>query len=172
MMKAMLAVLLFALPAFAQDPGAAALTAAGCGPSDVEFNVKADKKQHPLPQPNAGKATVVVITQIANCIGCSVTKVGIDGAWVGANRGHSYLFSSIEPGDHRVCAAYQSKIKKVAEKAAAASLTAEAGTVYYFQFFPRNNDLVLKPVDPAEGPLLLKSTALSTSEVKKSDTKP
>jgi hypothetical protein len=167
MIRAVLACLLFAFPVLAQDNGAAALAAAGCGATNVEFNVKTDKKQHPLPQPELGKATVLVIANFVNCVGCETLKVGIDGAWVGANRGHSYMFSSVAPGDHRVCVAYQSKIKKVAEMAAAATVTAEAGGVYYLVAFPENNGLKLRPADPAEGPLLLKSAALSTFQPKK-----
>ena len=171
MIKIILAVLLFTAPMFAQDLGEQALAAAGCGPRDVEFKVKADKKHHPLPQPDPGKAAVVVLSQIGGvCIGpCITTRVGIDGAWVGANQGRSYLFSSIEPGDHHVCTAFQSRLKGRSETASALTLTAEAGKVYYFQAYLLHGDgpLTLVAADSAEGPLLVKSSAFSTSQPKK-----
>jgi hypothetical protein len=168
--KIMLAVFLFAAPTFAQDAGSAALAAAGCGSREAEFNVKVDKKQHPLPQPEPGKAVVAVVSLGASvCIGgCLTTRVGIDGAWVGANQGHSYLFFSIEPGDHRLCVAFQSSLKGRSETASAVTLTAEAGQVYYARAEPNGGDsLKLKLVDSAEGPLLLKAAAFSTSQPKK-----
>lgn len=56
MMKKLLVVLLLALPAWAQsqDEAADALAAAGCGPAKVEFEVKANKNQHPTGQVNPG----------------------------------------------------------------------------------------------------------------------
>jgi hypothetical protein len=168
MTKIMLAFFLFALPTFAQDSGAAALAAAGCGAPEIEFNVKVDKKSHPLPQPESGKATVVVVAQLGSaCIGCVIVRAGIDGSWVGALEHTSYAFFSIAPGDHRVCVAIQSRLKGRSETAGAASLTAAAGTVYYLRVLGANNTLLLKPVDPAEGPLLIKSAGLSTAAPKK-----
>jgi hypothetical protein len=167
MTKIMLAILLFALPTIAQDSAAAALAAAGCGAPETEFNVKVDKKSHPLPQPEAGKATVVVFAQLGSaCIGCVIVRAGIDGSWVGASEHTSYSFFSIPPGDHRVCVAVQSRLKGRSENAGAASLTAEAGNVYYLRVLDANNQLLLKPVDPAEGPLLIKSAALSSATPK------
>ncbi|HEY2461678.1 MAG TPA: hypothetical protein VGI16_12765 [Candidatus Acidoferrum sp.] len=160
--------LLFVSSLLAQDKGAAALAAAGCGPRDAQFNVKNDGKQHPLPQPEPGKATVVVLSQFGVCIGCkNILRVGIDGAWVGANNGHSYLFSSVETGDHRVCVAYQSSLKRRAETASALTVTAVPGTVYYLLVRPSSDGLKLKAVDSAEGPILTKSAAHSISEPKK-----
>jgi hypothetical protein len=168
MTKIMLATLLFALPTIAQDSGAAALAAAGCGAPETEFNVKVDTKSHPLPQPEAGKATVVVFAQLGSaCIGCVIVRAGIDGSWVGALEHTSYSFFSIPPGDHRVCVAVQSRLKGRSVNAGAASLTAEAGNVYYLRVLVANNQLLLKPVDPAEGPLLIKSAALSGATPKK-----
>jgi hypothetical protein len=168
MTKIILAFFLFALPTFAQDSGAAALAAAGCGAPETEFNVKLDKKTHPLPQPEPGKATIVVFAELGSaCIGCVMLRTGIDGSWVGALEHTSYSYFSIPPGDHRVCVAIQSKLKGRSEIAGAASLTAEAGNVYYLRLGGVNNKLLLKPVDPAEGPLLIKSAALSTATPKK-----
>src|ERR1700689_4167470 len=129
MIKIFLALFLLASPAFAQDSGNAALAAAGCGASDVDFKIKTDKKQHPIPTPEPGKAAVVVISQFGSvCVGpCIVTRVGVDGTWVGANQGASYLSFAIGPGDHRVCIAYQSRLKGRSETAAALSLTTEVG---------------------------------------------
>lgn len=168
MKKIVLAFFLFALPTLAQDSGAAALAAAGCGAPETEFAVKLDKKTHPLPQPEPGKATVVVFVQLGSaCIGCAIARAGIDGSWVGALEHTSYSFFSIAPGNHRVCVELQSSLKRISAMAAAASLTAEAGNVYYLRVLPANNKLLLKSVDPAEGPLLIKSAALSTATPKK-----
>jgi len=168
MTKIILAFLLFALPTLAQDSGAAALAAAGCGAPETEFTVKLDKKSHPIPQPEPGKATLVVVLQLGGaCVGCVIVKAGIDGSWVGAMERTSYSYFSIPPGDHRICVAQQSKLKGRSETAGAASLTAEAGNVYYLRVLPANNKFLLKPVDPAEGPLLIKSAAFSTATPKK-----
>jgi hypothetical protein len=168
MTKIILAFFLFVLPTLAQDSGAAALAAAGCGAPETEFTVKLDKKTHPLPQPEPGKATVVVFAQFGSaCIGCAIARAGIDGSWVGALEHTAYSYFSIAPGDHRVCVELQSSLKRISQMAAAVSLTAEAGNVYYLHVLPANNKLLLKPVDPAEGPLLIKSAALSTATPKK-----
>lgn len=170
MIKSMLAVLLLASPLMAQqDQAAAAFAAAGCGQNQVQFDVKTDKKQHPLPQPPPGKAMVYVLQQdfAAFCIGgCVTTRVGVDGAWVGANQGKSYLFFAVEPGEHRVCTAWQSSLKGRSQVSAAISLTAEAGKSYYFRTFVFNGNLKLDQEDSANGPLLILSSALSTSKPK------
>jgi hypothetical protein len=51
-----LVLLLFASPALAQDSAANALAAAGCGATEVHFDMKTDKKQHPTAQPDAATA--------------------------------------------------------------------------------------------------------------------
>ncbi len=168
MTRIILAFILFALPTLAQDSGATALAAAGCGSPDTQFTVKLDKKSHPIPQPEPGKATVVVVVQFGGaCVGCVIVKAGIDGSWVGALERTSYSYFSIPPGDHRICVAQQSQLKGRSETAGAASLAAEAGNVYYLRVLFANKKFLLKPVDPAEGPLLIKSAALSTATLKK-----
>jgi len=168
--KLVLASFLLASPVLAQDNGAAALAAAGCGPRATEFNVTKQGKQHPIPQAQPGTATVAVISQLGVCVGCrNILRVGIDSAWVGANDGHAYSFSSVQPGDHHVCVAYQSKLKGRSETSAALAVAAEPGNVYYFlATIVRGGQLVLKPVDSAEGPIMIKSAAFDTSEAKKS----
>jgi hypothetical protein len=168
MTKIILAFFLLALPTLAQDSGAAALAAAGCGARETEFTVKLDKKSHPIPQPEPGKATVVFVLQFGGaCVGCVIVKTGIDGSWVGAMERTSYSYYSIAPGDHRLCVAQQSRLKGRSETAGAISLTAEAGNVYYVRVLPGYKKLRLKPVDPSEGPLLIKTAAFSTATLKK-----
>jgi hypothetical protein len=171
MTKIILAVFLFALPTLAQDSGSAAFAAAGCGAPSTEFSVKVNKKHHPIPEPEPGKATVVVISEFGGlCIGpCFTIRAGIDGTWAGAVLGPSYTFFTIPPGDHRVCVAYQSRLKGRFETAAAATVIAQAGNVYYFRVgsFHDSGTLALQLVDSAEGPLLIKSAALSTPTPKK-----
>lgn len=175
MFRTMLAVIFLTSLVFAQDqaqdPTAASFAAAGCGPNEVQFDVKTDKKQHPLPQPEPGKAMVYVYEDdgAAVCIGgCITTRVGVDGAWVGANQGRSYLFFSVTPGDHRVCSAWQSSLKGRSQVSAAVTLTAEAGKVYYIRTTLIGKDgFKLKLIDSANGPLQILPFAYSTSQPKK-----
>jgi len=79
----------FAIPAFAQEPSASVPSSGGCGANDAQFDVATNKKEHPVAQLQAGKATVYVIEDIFNG---PTMRVGLDGAWVGANKGRSYFF--------------------------------------------------------------------------------
>jgi hypothetical protein len=169
--RAALAILLFASPLMVaqQDQAAAAFAAAGCGKDEVQFAVKTDKKQHPQPQPEPGKAMVYVIQNdgVAFCIGgCVTVRIGVDGAWAGANQGKSYLYFPVDPGDHHLCAAYQGR----SQWNGAVSFNAEAGRSYYF-FIRAFNGVWLGPVDPAEGPLLVQAAPLSTSKPKEATAK-
>lgn len=153
-MKTLILILILTLPAVAQDP--AGLAAAGCGGNEVQFDVKLDKKQHPLAQLEPGKALVYVIEENTECLLCSTYRVGLDGVWVGATHGNSYFFFAVEPGDHRLCTAVQPWSKSRSDLASAASLTAEAGKVYYFRTrFHERQRVKLELIDSAEGQLLI-----------------
>ncbi|MGA8367698.1 MAG: hypothetical protein ACLQMT_13120 [Candidatus Acidiferrales bacterium] len=167
--------LLFATPMLAQNQ--AALAAAGCGSDKIQFDVKTDKKQHPAAQPDPGKALVYVFEQEKLDPGSidglhATTRIGLDGQWVGANHGESYFFFSVDPGEHNLCANWQSSLGMYSKLASAATLSAEAGHVYYFQTTVgerthRQPAIWLKALDPAEGNLLLASSSFSTSHPKK-----
>jgi hypothetical protein len=147
----------------------------------MQFSVKTDKKQHPAPQPEAGKALVYVFEQVKTddtgfALFGVTTKVGLDGAWAGANQSNTYFFFPVEPGDHRVCTKWQSALSGRSRLASAASFTAEPGKIYYFRTSVRvfttehqreDYDLRLEPVDPAEAQLLLAASALCRSHPKK-----
>ena len=76
--------LVLAAPAFGQNQAADLRTAAGCGPTKTKFDVKTDKNQHAVAQPESGKALVYVIVEEksdphAMQIGDVTTRVGLDG---------------------------------------------------------------------------------------------
>ncbi|HXY24049.1 MAG TPA: DUF2846 domain-containing protein [Candidatus Acidoferrum sp.] len=162
---------LFAFPLFAQEPPATPSGNGGCGANQAQFDVTGAKKNGPAAQPEAGKALVYVIEDIA---GGPTMRVGMDGSWIGANKGKSYLFFSADPGDHQVCTKWQSGVfKKTAERmGSATTITVEAGRVYYlriqaFQRSERDWTITIDPVEPAEGEFLVSSSLVSTSRLKK-----
>lgn len=191
MVRSMLAVLLFVSGVFlftsptsaqtqSADQAAAARSGAGCGAADVEFDVKTDKKQHPAPQPEAGKAMVYVLEQQKRDPNMdyywnATIRVGLDGAWLGATKGESYLFFPVEPGLHRVCIQWQSSLGSQSKLGSAISIEAGAGKSYYFRVeveerTKRSFAVELQPIDDAQGQFLISSLALSMSHAKKKST--
>jgi hypothetical protein len=176
-MKRLLLIVILSLPLLAQDQEATARRAAGCGPNEGGFDVKTDKHQHPTGTVQADKALVYVfadtaIDNVSFHVGGLTTRVGLDGAWIGANNFRSYFFFSVDPGDHRICTSQQSKIESRTKTSAATSLTAEAGKVYYFRTKTpehplRYETVELVLVDPAQAQLLIATSAHSTFRLKK-----
>jgi hypothetical protein len=160
-----------ASPASAQDQAAAARTAAGCGPSQTQFDVKLDDALHLLAQPEEGKAIVYVFED--DFTGPTM-RIGVDGTWVGATNGKSFLYFTLAPGEHSVCTEWQSNVfKKTSERVGGAkSLTVEAGKVYYLRMTfeevtKASGRIKLDLTDNAEGQFLLSSSTLSNSHPKK-----
>lgn len=115
-----------------------------CGDNKVQFNVKTVKNQPPPAPPDAGKAQIVIVSQVdasalGGCIGCNTfttTRVGMDGFWVGAAKENYYFALSIAPGEHHVCAYSTSATR--GKNVGVTSFTAEAGKIYYFQVTIKN----------------------------------
>jgi hypothetical protein len=173
-MRTAFALILFSIAAFAQDPAAVSAAQAACGPKDVNFDVKDDNSQHTIGQPEAGKALVYVIQDIGavNCIGaCITTKIALDGAWVGANHHNSYFSFAVGPGEHHVCANWQSHLARLSRVVALAHFSAEAGKVYYFRtraFGDKTQSLFdLDTIDSDMGRFLVADYPLSVSHSKK-----
>jgi hypothetical protein len=184
MFKAIFAFLLLASPVLAQDQAATARAASGCGPAQVDYDVKTDKKQHPVGQVEPGRALVYVIAELkTDDLGFRltgiITKVGLDSNWVGANRGQSYFFFSVDPGEHQICTNWQSALGSRSKLGSALTFTAEPGKVYYFhtQVYAitgtpheqQYSDFAVEfePIDPAEGHFLISSSPFSISKPKK-----
>ena len=108
---------------------------AACGKEDVQFKVKTDKKP-PVPgSPETGKAQIIFVEAVKGPFGTApVARFGVDGAWVGADRGTSYFVVSVDPGEHQLCASRQSAARSERQDVGKATLHAEAGQVYYYEF--------------------------------------
>lgn len=177
-MKNALAMLLLIVPACfvavsarAQDLSqldwsALAAAEAACGPSNTKFAVETQASPHKLQQRDSGKALVYVIEQNLLEAPDITARVGLDGAWVGANHGNSYLFFSVAPGEHHLCADWVSGLLPTGRIASLAPLMAEAGKTYYFRL-RISPYFDLDPVNSDEGKLLIASSLLSISHPKK-----
>ena len=106
-----------------------------CGDDKVKFDV-ATKKKQPVPAgPAAGKVQIVLIETLDGCVTCGsvTTRFGMDGAWIGANKGSSYSTLDVAPGAHHLCADWQSDFDFLKERVGLIAFTAEAGKTYYFE---------------------------------------
>ena len=101
------------------------LEARACGTGkEVDYDVETDKKTHPTPDPEPGKALVYILRSgLAG--GAVQTKAAIDGTWIGANRGNNYFFVQLDPGEHYACSK--------AENKSVLAFTVEAGKTYYLR---------------------------------------
>ncbi len=159
------------------DQARAAHDRASCGSGSVQFEVKNEKK-HPGVQPAPDKALVYVVENLrAGCFLCdTTTKIGLDGTWIGATKGNSYLSFSLDPGEHHLCANLQSE-PSGSDTTSLASFTADAGRTYYFRIrlTDQNNSgkggvqwaLDLDPLDSDQGQFMIESYEASSYHKKK-----
>jgi len=165
-MKTLVAVMLFAAYGLAQQSSAASALQA-CGPQQINFDTSISDDKPPA-QPEPGKALIYVAQEMP----VITLKIGMDGAWVGATHGHSYLVFPVEPGEHHLCVRWQSH-RGFSRMASFAHLNAEPGKVYYFRARIYNLGSVtpeyldLNPIDPDEGQYLVASSPMSASHPKK-----
>lgn len=177
-MKTVLAILLlsFATVSLAQTQSVERAAAPGCGKDDVKFDVKTDKSRHPFPRPDPGKALVYFLQDDTDFLSSPrpTTRFGLDGSWIGATHSSSYFYASVNPGQHHLCAGWQSFVGlTTGQKSAAAQFNAEAGGTYFFVV--RNHamqermppGMKLHTLDPDEGQLLMSKYAFSTASAKK-----
>jgi hypothetical protein len=127
-MKAILAMIFLCSAAFAQNDAAIAQAKAACGPDKIHFDVEAINFTESITQPVSGKAFVYVIAE-----GAITARIGLNGTWVGAVEGDSHMSFPVDPGEHHLCASWQSAFLKGNRVVGLSSFTAEAGKVYYFR---------------------------------------
>jgi hypothetical protein len=177
-MKSSLALVFFlATSVFAQNATTPAPSLAACGPMDAKFDAEAIASAPPA-QPNPGKALVYVAEDFRKApgeVGNPTLRLGMDGAWVGATRSNSFVSFTVEPGEHHLCASWQSHLKRLSKLAAFTGFTAEAGKTYYFRERvtyssygggSANMNLDLESVNPDEGQFLVASDKPAASHPK------
>jgi len=155
-----------------------------CGNDKTQFEVTTQKKQ-PAPAPPAdGKAQIVFIEVVDRNLACwscgsPTSRIGMDGAWVGANQGNSYFAIDVAPGEHHLCVDWQSAFGSLKQKVGMAEFTAEAGKTYYFEVKMKlkkydygsgsnsssdvDRDLSFAQVSDDEGQYRVKASALAAS---------
>ena len=85
--------------------------------------------------PEAGQAQLVLIEnndRQVSPFSYATIRFGMDGAWVGADIGNSYFELGVDPGEHPLCASWQSSAGRAKKNIDVGSFTAEAGKVYCF----------------------------------------
>lgn len=168
-MKIVLLAFLFAAAASAQN--SIANPAASCGPETVGFKVKTTGAPQVPGKPEPGKALLYFFhdSETDYSLGYPTVKLGIDGAWVGANHGDSFFAVPMNPGEHHLCATLQSSI--VDQRVELAHLTAEAGKIYFYRtrlvLSGTVELLELDPIDSDQGIYLIATSSLSVSRAKK-----
>lgn len=178
-MRVALAIFLFAVLALCQEkavfaqPGTLRVPKA-CGPLQTNFEVKLDDSQHDLVQPQDGKPRIYFIHEAGLpftrlTLGYPTLKFGVDGVWVGADHGDSWFSSSLDPGEHHLCAALQSSL--VDDRVELKRLIAEPGKIYYYRtrlVLSGSVELLeLEPIDSDEGEYLVSRYPLSKATPKK-----
>lgn len=149
-----------------------------CGSNSQKFSVTIQKNEHSPQNPASGQAQLVLAENVESdyrCFasGCGVTvRVGIDGSWVGADKGNSWFVVNLLPGEHHLCVNWQSRLAFRERQVDVAKLDAHAGQRYYFEVAVimkvRDNghqiDRVrLRPLDLDHAQYLLKISGRSKS---------
>lgn len=171
----LLSGILIALPALAQETRMIPAGIPACGNLSARFEVKTGNGPRSV-QPEPGRALVYFIQNDRNfnAIPKPTTRLGVDGKWLGATHGDSYLYAFVDPGVHHLCASRQSRVIK-GVGLALAHFSAKADGVYYFQIedeylladtFGAINKMTLTPMDSDEGQLMTGTFKLSTSHLK------
>lgn len=108
--------------------------APGCGGDKEHFDVKTTKSQHPEANGETGKAVVYFLQDDREFESTPkpTVRMGIDGKWIGATHGTSYTMTTVEPGEHHLCASWQSIVGiGMGRDSGALHFTAEAGKAYF-----------------------------------------
>lgn len=168
-MKIALLALLFAISASAHASSHALPST--CGFGKANFQVVLDHSPHMPATVEPAKARVYFIQDLGPHNYIAEINVGLDGAWVGANRDNSYFSVSVDAGKHHVCENVKSHFSTYGRLVELADFVAEPGKMYYFRArlsFGQNDPVLdLERIDSDQGEHLIASYPLSVSQVKK-----
>jgi hypothetical protein len=125
-MKLFLAFLFLIISISAAAQTADAIYQRACGRKDTLFAERQVKAQPPA-APEPGKALVYFIQDAYG--EAATTRVGLDGAWVGAFKKSSYISIAVGAGEHHACVSWQNVNNR---RPRFVDFTAEAGKTYYY----------------------------------------
>ena len=177
----MLCVLFFMTSfAVAQKAPTVEQAESACGPLSTNLAVKTSSSDKPMPQAEPGNAMIYVIEDWEPAdtgrMNRPALRVGMDGNWMGATQGDSYLFFSANPGPRHLCVNNQSVVRSYGNFIhlnAAYGFDVKPNQTYYFRVrMPRGQtfttySLILEPLNVDEARLLIAQYAHATSTVKK-----
>jgi hypothetical protein len=149
---------------------------AACGPETTQFTTSHGEVGDAAPPESPEKATVYVI-EIYNLadkgrFARPTIRVGMDGSWIGATQGFSYLRFPAEAGTRHLCVRWQSVFGRLSQQVALLNFDAEAGKTYYLRVpiaVEGNSGAIsidLQQVSEDEGRFLVSEAARSVSKVK------
>jgi hypothetical protein len=151
---------------------------ASCGDEKVNFDVSRGPVGTPSTNPAPDKATVYIIELFdphdTHSFARPTIRHGLDGAWIGATQGFTYVITSVDPGPHHLCSRWQSHFGHLTDEISLNNFTAEAGHTYYFRVQitlqggdPASGTFIdLQPVSEDEGIFLVSKAAQSNSKPK------
>lgn len=169
------AVVLMRMSAGAQQIPGLVTPLAACGPNATQFRTTHVEKGDATAPESANKATVYVIelydARRGRVIGRPPTRVGMDGAWMGATEEFSFLKFSAEPGTRHLCARANGGGRIGPRDVSLFNFDAEAGKTYYLRMTivaASGPDFAidLQPLSADEGHFLVTATARSVSQLK------
>jgi hypothetical protein len=147
--------------AFGQDKAAISSAEAGCGPDSTELSMTTDESRHPTPAPE-NEALIYVVQRATGTF-----KFGADGKWLGALKGGSYFYATVDPGEHHLCVKGRLPLWK---GLSLHQLNAKQGETYYFFVHLLSgggyNELTLTELDQDEGKELVARSKFSSSHAK------
>jgi hypothetical protein len=121
----------------AQDTLAVKLAEAACGSFSQSFRGDTSGATSVLAPAQAGKAQVYGIEDWdpidRGRINRPTVRVGMDGHWMGATQGDSYLYFSADPGQHHLCVNWKSGAGTLKNLAALFELDAKPDQTYYLR---------------------------------------
>ena len=164
----------------AQQVPSATSPMAACGDDKTSFSVSRGPVGDTAAAPTADMATVYVI-ELYNLsdkgkFNRPTVRQGLDGAWLGATQGFTYVSAAVKPGSHHLCSQWQSQFGRRSQQVSLYNFEAVAGKRYYFRVQiivegsgegagPASIDL--QPVSEDEGRFLVSEAAQSISKPKK-----
>ncbi|HEY4381052.1 MAG TPA: hypothetical protein VGN01_11955 [Acidobacteriaceae bacterium] len=140
MLKVMVALVGMAfvtVSGLAQKVPDAASPIAACGEAATTFSVSRGPVGDNATAAPEDKATVYIV-EVYNLkdkgrFNRPTLRQGLDGTWLGATQGFTYVSASVAPGVHHLCSRWQSMFGSLSQQISLNSFDAVAGRKYYFR---------------------------------------